>query len=465
MLKTKIISLNAKRNGGTSPSCGSEEIDSPSSSDSRDSRDDSIHRLKFLFEENKALKLFLKDYGMTWVGDETRTDADGDEKQSSEKKQTRGKKIHSNRLKARADAARAGKASEAETETKEDAEKKSDTSVAAKRATKASKEPGTSKSPNKPFLVDVEKLLASIAELNAVAGDGKSKVVTGANGERKFVSPTPKTITLFSDGFIVDDCKTNFRSFDSETNKAYIKDLLDGFFPYEYKEKFPIGVPFTVIDKSSEIGAPVDKFKAFTGGGKRLDGRKVNQGKKNIVANEKVSDAKPKDTSFLEKLPKVVVRGGVVVDVREDVGAVMHNAQRALQTVLETTVARGCFRRLMAESEQFDGVTDGENTCETFNAPSTTDPSQLSTLRVKGMDGQKMYIVKLSGDDTIGKLRRYLERAVGRERDVSIGKQSDNLFEIRNAYPPKTFTDDTQTLQEAGLVPNATLLLRPIAAD
>ena len=86
-------------------------------------------------------------------------------------------------------------------------------------------------------------------------------------------------------------------------------------------------------------------------------------------------------------------------------------------------------------------------------------------LRVKGMDGQKMYIVKLSGDDTIGKLRRYLERAVGRERDVSMGKQSDNLFEIRNAYPPKTFTDDTQTLQEAGLVPNATLLLRPIAAD
>jgi len=106
---------------------------------------------------------------------------------------------------------------------------------------------------------------------------------------------------------------------------------------------------------------------------------------------------------------------------------------------------------------------NGDTTPETRN-------ETLSTLRVKGMDGTKMYIVKLAGRDTIGKLRRYLEHAllVGQETSGALAStvsnpSGDEQFEIRNAYPPKTFTDDTQTLRDAGLVPNATLLLRPVA--
>ena len=72
------------------------------------------------------------------------------------------------------------------------------------------------------------------------------------------------------------------------------------------------------------------------------------------------------------------------------------------------------------------------------------------------MDGQKMYIVKLAADDTVGKLRRYLRSAIAGDDDAPSGG-----FEIRNAYPPRTFADDAATLRDAGLVPNATLLLRP----
>ena len=42
---------------------------------------------------------------------------------------------------------------------------------------------------------------------------------------------------------------------------------------------------------------------------------------------------------------------------------------------------------------------------------------------------------------------------------VSDGSNASR-FEIRNAYPPQTFDDDEMTLADAGLTPNATLLLR-----
>ena len=125
------------------------------------------------------------------------------------------------------------------------------------------------------------------------------------------------------------------------------------------------------------------------------------------------------------------------------------------QTVLKTTVARGCFRALL----EAEGCSNGVDAARDDDAVRARDAETcVSTLRVKGMDGQKMYIVKLAADDTVGKLRRYLRSAGAGDDDK--GCESQN-FEIRNAYPPRTFADDALTLRDAGLVPNATLLLRP----
>lgn len=309
--------------------------------------------------------------------------------------------------------------------------------------------------------MDVEKLLASIAELNAVAGDGKSSVVVGPNGERRLETPSAKTLTLFADGFVVDDDVSAFRAFADGKNRSYIRDLLDGFFPYEYKEAHPNGVPFKLVDKSSELGAPAGRaFVAFTGGRARLDGK---DGARDANATGVAATAETtrkqteenKDAAFLERLPRVVVRDGAVVRVRESVGAAMAVPGGArtskTQTVLETTVARGCFRSLLEREGR-----SAEGDADASRAERASSPSSLSTLRVKGMDGQKMYIVKLAADDTVGKLRRYLRSAVAGDDDAPSGG-----FEIRNAYPPRTFADDAATLRDAGLVPNATLLLRP----
>ena len=493
--ENRALAAAARRSRDESPVSGggAERGDSPSSSGSESdaneggsrggSDDEQARSLRAALAENASLKKFLRDYGMTWVGD-------GDDAKAEVK---RGKKVVSNRLKARAEAARANKptadvvpSGEPSGASGADAAARGSSSHAVPRdaskdrsddAPPAAAARGSSSSRDtKHFAVDVEKLLASIAELNAVAGDGKSSVVVGAGGERRLEPRRAKTLTLFRDGFIVDDAPNAFRAFaDSARNRSYVRDLADGFFPYEYKEAYPEGVPFKLLDRSHESGAPPgNAFVAFTGGRARLDGKRGEETRvvqktahsKNVSDRTAFSNAtetetegeKKKDAAFLEKLPRVVVRDGAVVRVREGVGAAMRGAGGAparTQTVLETTVARGCFRALL----EAEGCSNGVDAARDDDAVRARDAETcVSTLRVKGMDGQKMYIVKLAADDTVGKLRRYLRSAGAGDDDK--GCESQN-FEIRNAYPPRTFADDALTLRDAGLVPNATLLLRP----
>ena len=499
----------ARRSRDESPVSGggAERGDSPSSSGSgsetRESEtrggsdDEQARSLRAARAENASLKKFLRDYGMTWVGD-------GDARPAKEKtgegedakpEVKRGKKVVSNRLKARAEAARLNKPTANAVRSGEHIQIGASGADAAALASDVPRDASTLAEPLKKhddeskdrsddppavkeknhFAVDVEKLLASIAELNAVAGDGKSSVVVGAGGERRLEPRRAKTLTLFRDGFVVDDAPKTFRAFAETRNRSYVRDLADGFFPYEYKEAYPEGVPFKLLDRSHESGAPPGHaFVAFTGGRARLDGKRGEE-KTRVVQKTalRASDRtafsndvtetegeKKKDTAFLEKLPRVVVRDGAVVRVREGVGAAMRGAGGAparTQTVLETTVARGCFRALL----EAEGCSNGVDAARDDDAVRARDAETcVSTLRVKGMDGQKMYIVKLAGDDTVGKLRRYLRSAGAGAGADDKGCESQN-FEIRNAYPPRTFADDALTLRDAGLVPNATLLLRP----
>ena len=467
---------------GDSPSSSGSGSETRESETRGGSDDEQARSLRAALAENASLKKFLRDYGMTWVGDgdvfETAKEkmGDGEDAKPEVLNPKRGKKVVSNRLKARAEAARLNKPTANAVRSGEpsgaDAAaeplKKHDDESKNRSDDPPAETSACGSSSHDHFAVDVEKLLASIAELNAVAGDGKSSVVVGAGGERRLEPRRAKTLTLFRDGFVVDDAPKTFRAFAETRNRSYVRDLADGFFPYEYKEAYPEGVPFKLLDRSHESGAPPGHaFVAFTGNRARLDGKrgedKTHASDRTAssvtdVTETEVSEKKNRDTAFLEKLPRVVVRDGAVVRVREGVGAAMRGAGGAparTQTVLETTVARGCFRALL----EAEGCSNGVDAARDDDAVRARDAETcVSTLRVKGMDGQKMYIVKLAGDDTVGKLRRYL-RSAGVGADDK-GCESQN-FEIRNAYPPRTFADDALTLRDAGLVPNATLLLRP----
>ena len=194
---------------------------SPNRSDDDDFRlDDALAllresevRLASSREECAALKRFLADYGMKWVGDAEAPpnrsgSGSGSGHGSSEDGPPRAaRKVRSNRLEARAAAARAKSSS-----------------------------PDHASS---GFAVDTARLRRSIRELNAVAGEGKGAVVTAPNGERRVEMPTPMALTLWRDGFAVDDGE--FRGFEEEKNRAFVRDLVDGYFPYEFKDTHPRG--------------------------------------------------------------------------------------------------------------------------------------------------------------------------------------------------------------------------------
>ena len=254
------------------------------------------------------------------------------------------------------------------------------------------------------FAVDTARLRRSIRELNAVAGEGKGAVVTAPNGERRVEMPTPMALTLWRDGFAVDDGE--FRGFEEEKNRAFVRDLVDGYFPYEFKDTHPEGVPFRLIDKSDERHDA--GFRAFTGEAARLDGAEPRLGEARGAAPARlkptaagaVIKSKPKTKAFLDKLPPTVIRAGKVVEVRAGVEAMLRGDDRggdAGRTVLETTVSRECFRRLAEEDAQGEfrrrrrnprSVRRDGRTYRTFGGCVAGDPSRQRRGRAEDVRGE-----------------------------------------------------------------------------
>ncbi|NWH40395.1 UBX11 protein, partial [Chloropsis hardwickii] len=72
------------------------------------------------------------------------------------------------------------------------------------------------------------------------------------------------------------------------------------------------------------------------------------------------------------------------------------------------------------------------------------------TLRIRSESGEQTYEVRMLLTDTIGDLRQRLAHIRGGNSD----------YEIISTFPQRVYTDNSSSLQECGLVPSASLLLR-----
>ncbi|KAM6043516.1 UBX domain-containing protein 11 isoform 2-T2 [Theristicus caerulescens] len=75
----------------------------------------------------------------------------------------------------------------------------------------------------------------------------------------------------------------------------------------------------------------------------------------------------------------------------------------------------------------------------------------VCTLRIKSESGEQTYVVKMLFTETVGDLRQRLAHARGGDSDS---------YEIISTFPPRVYADNSRSLQECGLIPNASLLLR-----
>lgn len=96
---------------------------------------------------------------------------------------------------------------------------------------------------------DHNLFLEKISELNNIADTGKIEFIRNGN-ITTLKQQKPVTIVLYDKGFTVNG--SDVREYDKPCNQSFMNDILDGFFPQEFKETYPGGVIFKVEDNRSK---------------------------------------------------------------------------------------------------------------------------------------------------------------------------------------------------------------------
>lgn len=203
-----------------------------------------------------------------------------------------------------------------------------------------------------PF--NVTQFIACLRELSSQCSN--HEIITNKAGVTKFQSHPAIHITLYKDGLWL--YNGPLRTWDMKETQEFFQDVLDGYFPFEFKSQYPEGVVFTISDKSSvscqlESSAagsppPPDKFIPFSGVGHRLehqthsaDGTQSTSSQSSSSSPSTVSSSSqslplipalskhapkpafPSKEAFLSHLPASVIKDGKIIPVRDDIAKLM----------------------------------------------------------------------------------------------------------------------------------------------
>eukprot|EP00730_Choanoeca_flexa_P019450 TRINITY_DN9498_c0_g1_i2.p1 TRINITY_DN9498_c0_g1~~TRINITY_DN9498_c0_g1_i2.p1 ORF type:complete len:524 (+),score=85.23 TRINITY_DN9498_c0_g1_i2:2634-4205(+) len=371
-----------------------------------------------------AMEAFLADYGMVWVGDESDVDATDD----------------------------ADLVDDAEGDIKQQAlVADDDTEELSVRTDVGTTTASEQTDPAIPFVINHERIIENIQELNVLAGAGSAKIVSGASGGRLQVQESIP-LKLYNNGILM--FNGPFRSADDQTTQMFLRDLQDGYFPWELRSRYPDGVPFALQDLRHETYTP-PVIQSFPGSGQALGGTATTS-----VLLRKPSSLFETDSSttpqapesrqrlattpasrtsehLLARLPQTVIHNGCIMDVRAGLQQHVSVGQRKHRvTLVSTPVAQFLASRV-----------DTSN-AEDAQRPQT--PRDVASLQVKSEDANETMVLKMRFNDTIADIRKCLDNHRG----------AHLIYDIYTSFPRKILNDPQQTLIDANLVPNATLRLK-----
>ncbi|XP_036888633.1 UBX domain-containing protein 11 isoform X2 [Sturnira hondurensis] len=278
-----------------------------------------------------------------------------------------------------------------------------------------------------PPEVDFDRLLASLKDLSElVVDDGTQGTPMPSGAQLCVLEPIP--LKLYRNGIMMFDGP--FRPFHDPATQRCLRDILDGFFPSELQRLYPDGGPFKVSDLRNQV-YPENRLDPFPGEGRVVGWQRIR--KPSVTVEHPGS--KMTAEKFLNRLPKFVIRQGEVIDIRGPIRDTLQSCCPWPVPVQEIVVETPA---LAAENKRIQ------------ESPESPAP-RLSMLRIKSEDGEQAFLLLMRPEDTVGDVRDLLAQA--RATDA-------NTFEIFCTFPPTVYDDDSLTLQAAGLVPNAVLLLR-----
>ncbi|XP_067867553.1 UBX domain-containing protein 11 isoform X2 [Heterodontus francisci] len=264
----------------------------------------------------------------------------------------------------------------------------------------------------KSFQMDFDLVLENLKDLNILAGEGEARVEHIMGGAR-LKRPDPIPLTLFKNGIVM--FNGPFRSFDEPSTQ--VTDRRDMIFrDRRLHVEFP------------GVGQTID--------GSRIPGVSAQPDSEVVKEMSEIPGPKLSVEQFLSRLPKTIIRAGKVIDIRGDIKDILQvpsNPANENTILIETPTLTELRERLKFSEE---------------NRPASRN---ISTLRIKSENGETTYIVKMLFSETVGDLRTYLNQNRGKQ-------QVD--YDIISTFPQQVYSDQSKTLKEYGLIPNAMLILR-----
>jgi hypothetical protein len=280
-----------------------------------------------------------------------------------------------------------------------------------------------------------------------------------------------------------------FRKRDSESFCAFIQDICDGYFPAEYKEIYPDGFLFELVDKheanyieevSSSVAA--DSKVGYRIGG----GANIANGNNNFTHNE----AKAMSLDALcNRLPKTVINNGNIISIKDDIKSRLQG-----KAVTDTADAKESYNahsrsasngvsnsnsanvlksngimRLESIINEGGDVSEDKSKQATIqvrfaivekpNSNATVDAKSNNSTDKKTITSNIVLQVQVHADEMMKDvaellLQHYLQKYNNSSADISY-----ESIELRNPYPSKVLRYD-DTVSDAGYVPNGVMHAR-----
>ena len=246
---------------------------------------------------------------------------------------------------------------------------------------------------NLPPEIDTDVLSRRIEELNFIAE--KSKVVNAA-GVNKFQKHDEFPIWFYKNGLILKGFP--FYPYYSKEAQSVLSDILDGYFPYDLKKKYPEGVPLKPIDRVNEVYNPNDKKK------KQIKGVEDFE-------NEPVTGMSKEE--FLNQFPKNVIKEGKIIPIREELEKKFKETKKLDVSKLNSN------EPIVIETH----VVEAEK-----EESKEYDKSEIVMLRIRTETGKRNLLLKLLATDTMKAVYKYINPYI---------EDDSTEVEIRSVFPRK----------------------------
>ncbi|XP_074017941.1 UBX domain-containing protein 11 [Numenius arquata] len=276
--------------------------------------------------------------------------------------------------------------------------------------------------------IDFDLILENVKDLNVLAGEGISQIEHTPGGAR-LRQPKPLPLTLYQNGIVM--FNGPFRPYEDPSTQQCLQDIMDGYFPSELQMRYPDGIPLEVTDRRDMVFQERDLPGSFPGHGQVVGHSKSSE----VQKTTEIPGHKDSSEKVLNKFSKSSKHRGEVIGARSSARTAQQGAGglRSSKEILVETPRLSALERVKTAEEA------------EASAPA------VCTLRIKSESGEQTYIVKMLFTETIGDLRQHLTHARGGDSDS---------YEIISTFPQRVYADNSRSLQECGLVPSASLLLR-----